>query len=50
MPLHVDQLRDAAAGDTRIGSQMADARGLDLATGSVDAVLLLGPLYRLGRA
>jgi len=49
MPLHVDQLRGAAAGDTRIGSQVADARELDLAAGSVDAVLLLGPLYHLAR-
>jgi SAM-dependent methyltransferase len=49
MPLHVEQLRNAAAGDPRIGSQVADARELDLAAGSVDAVLLLGPLYHLTR-
>jgi SAM-dependent methyltransferase len=48
MPLHVQQLTAAAEGDGRIESQVGDARELDLATGSVDAVLLLGPLYHLG--
>jgi SAM-dependent methyltransferase len=49
MPLHVQQVKDAAAGDPRITSQVADARELDLATASADAVLLLGPLYHLSR-
>src|SRR5579875_798140 len=49
MPLHVDQLREAASGDPRISSAVADARHLDLADGSVDAMLLLGPLYHLDR-
>jgi SAM-dependent methyltransferase len=52
MPLHVAQLqqsqlqqpRDAGA---RIDSAVADARDLDVADASVDAVLLLGPLYHL---
>jgi SAM-dependent methyltransferase len=47
MPLHVGQLRQAAGGDPRIQSAVADARRLDLADGSADAVLLLGPLYHL---
>ena len=46
VPLHVEQLRAAAAGiDTAVG----DARSLDLVDASVDAVLLLGPLYHLAR-
>lgn len=49
MPLHVGQLRQAAAGDARIQTAVADARQLDLAGESADAVLLLGPLYHLGR-
>lgn len=49
MPLHVDQLREAAGGDPDIESAVGDARHLDLADGSVDAVLLLGPLYHLER-
>jgi SAM-dependent methyltransferase len=52
MPLHVAQLqqsqlqqpRDAGA---RIDSAVADARDLDVADASVDAVLLRGPLYHL---
>jgi len=47
MPLHVAQVRRAAAGDPRIESIVADARQLDLADASADAVLLLGPLYHL---
>jgi SAM-dependent methyltransferase len=47
MPLHVSQLRRAAAGDGHIQSGLADARQLDLADASADAVLLLGPLYHL---
>lgn len=42
VPLHVEQAR-AAAIDARVG----DARSLDFADGSFDAVLLLGPLYHL---
>src|SRR6201994_2081214 len=45
MPLHVTQLR-ARAGAS-VDSAVADARDLDLADGSVDVVLLLGPLYHL---
>jgi SAM-dependent methyltransferase len=41
-PLHVEQAR--AAG---VQARLADARRLDLADSSVDAVLLLGPLYHL---
>ena len=58
VPLHVDQLRIAAAAQqadaasTRAGhvqSAVGDARRLDLGDASVDAVLLLGPLYHLTR-
>ena len=47
MELHVDQLRtiDHPSIDTAVG----DARALDLPDASVDAVLLLGPLYHLPR-
>jgi SAM-dependent methyltransferase len=48
MPLHVQQL--TAAGAAGIESAVGDARELDLADASVDAVLLLGPLYHLDRA
>ena len=36
-------------GGARIDSAVADARSLDLSDASVDAVLLLGPLYHLER-
>jgi SAM-dependent methyltransferase len=53
MPLHVDQLQADAAADPAVGaaveSALGDARSLDLADASVDAVLLLGPLYHLER-
>jgi SAM-dependent methyltransferase len=49
MPLHVQQLRAAAAPDGAIDTAVGDARSLDLADASVDAVLLLGPLYHLPR-
>jgi SAM-dependent methyltransferase len=61
VPLHVAQLRAAAAADPRLGratgtaagaaidTAVGDARSLDLADASVDAVLLLGPLYHLTR-
>jgi SAM-dependent methyltransferase len=49
MPMHVEQLREASGGNPLIDTGVADARELDLADGSADAVLLLGPLYHLGR-
>jgi SAM-dependent methyltransferase len=50
VPLHVEQLRGSDGGG-RVDSAVADARALDLPAASVDAVLLLGPLYHLpGRA
>ena len=48
-PLHVAQLRQAAGGNGRIETAVGDARQLDLASESADAVLLLGPLYHLDR-
>jgi SAM-dependent methyltransferase len=47
MPLHVEQLRRAASGNSHIQTALGDARQLDLASQSADAVLLLGPLYHL---
>src|SRR6201992_1858806 len=47
MPLHVTQLRQTREATAYIDSAVADARDLDLADASVDAVLLLGPLYHL---
>ena len=47
MPLHVSQLRADAAGMPGIRSAVGDARQLDLPDASVDAVVLLGPLYHL---
>jgi SAM-dependent methyltransferase len=49
MPLHVEQVRQSAGTGGRIDTGEADARDLDLDTASVDAVLLLGPLYHLVR-
>jgi len=49
MPLHVEQLRQAAGGNRRIKTAVGDVRQLDLAGESADAVLLLGPLYHLDR-
>lgn len=49
VPLHVKQLRDHAGNGQAIDSAVGDALRLDLADASVDAVLLLGPLYHLGR-
>jgi SAM-dependent methyltransferase len=49
MPLHVRQLTDAAGPGAGIDSRVGDARELDLPDASVDAVLLLGPLYHLER-
>jgi SAM-dependent methyltransferase len=48
VPLHVDQLR-AAADPAQISTAVGDARNLDLGDSTVDAVLLLGPLYHLDR-
>ena len=58
VPLHVEQVTSAAAaaaaaagaGAVGVESAVGDARDLDLADASVDAVLLLGPLYHLDRA
>ena len=59
MPLHVEQVTAARGGRRRCGwrggrrpsSPPSGTRGtLDLADASVDAVLLLGPLYHLDRA
>jgi SAM-dependent methyltransferase len=47
MPLHVEQLTADAAGVTGIHTAVGDALDLDLPDASVDAVLLLGPLYHL---
>jgi SAM-dependent methyltransferase len=49
VPLHVEQLRAAASGPLadRIHTGTGDARNLDLDDDSVDAVLLLGPMYHL---
>jgi SAM-dependent methyltransferase len=47
VPLHVQQLTEAAGCGSAISSALGDARDLDLADASVDAVLLLGPLYHL---
>lgn len=47
MPLHVSQLTADAAGVPGIRTAVGDARRLDLPAASVDAVLLLGPLYHL---
>jgi SAM-dependent methyltransferase len=49
MPLHVKQLLQEARGSQRIQSAVGDARHVDLASASADAVLLLGPLYHLER-
>lgn len=45
MDVHVDQLQ--ALGNPSIHTAVGDARHLDLPDSSVDAVLLLGPLYHL---
>jgi SAM-dependent methyltransferase len=50
VPLHVQQVAEAASAagvGAAIESAVGDARSLDLADASVDAVLLLGPLYHL---
>jgi len=47
VPLHVEQLRSELGPEDRVESALGDARQLDLPDGSVDAVLLLEPLYHL---
>jgi SAM-dependent methyltransferase len=47
MPLHVEQLTADTAEVTGIHTAVGDVRDLDLPDASVDAVLLLGPLYHL---
>lgn len=45
MALHVEQVR--ATGHPSVRTSVGDARAVDLPDSSVDAVLLLGPLYHL---
>ncbi len=45
-PLHIEQVT-AERGERDVETMLADARQLDLNDASVDAVLLLGPLYHL---
>ena len=47
IPLHVEQLRADTTGVTGIHTAVGDVRDLDLPDASVDAVVLLGPLYHL---
>jgi ubiquinone/menaquinone biosynthesis C-methylase UbiE len=50
VPLHVEQARAAASERPRLvlaSAELGDARALRLPDASVDAVLLLGPLYHL---
>jgi SAM-dependent methyltransferase len=49
VPLHVQHVRDQAGNGQLVDSAVANALSLDLAESSVDAVLLLGPLYHLER-
>jgi SAM-dependent methyltransferase len=49
MPLHVEQVRASLAGSSLVRAEVGDALELDLADASVDAVLLLGPIYHLRR-
>jgi SAM-dependent methyltransferase len=49
IPLHVEQLRADAGDLPQIRTETGDARDLDLPDASVDAVLLLGPIYHLRR-
>jgi SAM-dependent methyltransferase len=49
VPLHVDQVRMMTGTGLAIDSAVGDARSLELRDASVDAVLLLGPLYHLTR-
>jgi ubiquinone/menaquinone biosynthesis C-methylase UbiE len=45
--MHVEQLRTRIESGARVSTAVSDARWLDLADASVDAALLLGPLYHL---
>lgn len=45
VPLHVDQVTASSGG--QVNTAVGDARDLDLTDASVDAILLLGPLYHL---
>ncbi len=45
---HVEQVR--ARHGAKVDAEVGDARALDLASSSVDVVLLLGPLYHLPRS
>lgn len=48
VPLHIEQVRDAArAAAVEVEAALCDARDVDLADASADAVLLFGPLYHL---
>jgi ubiquinone/menaquinone biosynthesis C-methylase UbiE len=47
VPLHIEQARAAQWGNSLASTTVGDARALEAATGSVDAVLLMGPLYHL---
>lgn len=49
VPLHVEQAAEASSHLDGVEVTLGDARDLDLAAGSVDAVLLLGPMYHLQR-
>jgi len=47
VPHHVDQVAARYRSDDRVATAVGDARDLDVADTSVDATLLLGPLYHL---
>jgi SAM-dependent methyltransferase len=47
VPLHVSQAKSRAAVGPSFGTAVGDARSLDAADNSFDAVLLFGPLYHL---
>ena len=49
MPLHVEQVRASVNGSPLVRAEVGDALDLDLGDASVDAVLLLGPIYHLRR-
>lgn len=48
VPLHVARARERSGDPPRFGVDVGDARQLPFADASLDAVLLLGPLYHLG--
>jgi SAM-dependent methyltransferase len=48
VPLHIEQAIAGVKGDrTRLGAEVGDARAVPMPDASVDAILLLGPLYHL---